>query len=449
MPTSTPSRPDADRKPRPIAQIARDLGLGDDEWIPYGHDKAKVPRGGARGPRRPARRQARGGLLDHAHPGGRRQDHHDHRPRPGALARRAARPVIALREPSIGPTLGMKGGGTGGGRSQVVPMDEINLHFTGDFHAITSAHNLLAAALDNHVHHGNPLGIDVRQVAWKRDPRRQRPRASQCHRRARGPDGRGAARGRVPDHLGVRDHGRALPRRGPDGPQAAARPHAGGADRRRQAGDRRRARRHRGHDRAAARRDPPEPGADHGGHPRARARRPVRQHRARVQLGAGDAAGPEARRHLSDRGRVRHRPRGGEVLRHQVPPGRPQARRGDDRGHRAGAQVPRGRAGAGAGSGERGRAHHRARQPGGPRGGGAAVQGAGADRAEPLSVGHRARVRGGAGALRGGSGSRCTWPTCSVGAGRAGRSWPAASRSSWPPSARASSRSTRSTTPSR
>jgi len=62
----------------------------------------------------------------------------------------------------------MKGGGTGGGRSQVVPMDEINLHFTGDFHAITSAHNLLAAALDNHVHHGNPLGIDVRQVAWKR-----------------------------------------------------------------------------------------------------------------------------------------------------------------------------------------------------------------------------------------------------------------------------------------
>src|SRR5258705_12506075 len=62
----------------------------------------------------------------------------------------------------------MKGGGTGGGKSQVVPMDEINLHCTGDFHAITSAHNLLAAAIDNHLHHGNPLGIDVRQVAWKR-----------------------------------------------------------------------------------------------------------------------------------------------------------------------------------------------------------------------------------------------------------------------------------------
>ncbi len=85
-----------------------------------------------------------------------------------ALCKAGARAVIALREPSIGPTLGLKGGGTGGGRSQVVPMDEINLHFTGDFHAVTSAHNLLAAALDNHLHHGNALGIDPRQVFWKR-----------------------------------------------------------------------------------------------------------------------------------------------------------------------------------------------------------------------------------------------------------------------------------------
>ncbi len=85
-----------------------------------------------------------------------------------ALCRAGKRAVIALREPSIGPTLGLKGGGTGGGRSQVVPMDEINLHFTGDFHAVTTAHNVLAAALDNHLHHGNALGIDVRQVFWKR-----------------------------------------------------------------------------------------------------------------------------------------------------------------------------------------------------------------------------------------------------------------------------------------
>jgi formate--tetrahydrofolate ligase len=85
-----------------------------------------------------------------------------------ALRRLGVRAVIALREPSIGPTLGLKGGGTGGGRAQVLPMEDINLHFTGDFHAVAAAHNLLAAALDNHVHHGNALGIDVRQVLWKR-----------------------------------------------------------------------------------------------------------------------------------------------------------------------------------------------------------------------------------------------------------------------------------------
>jgi formate--tetrahydrofolate ligase len=167
MPTSTPPRPDAERKPRPIAEIAHDLGLGDAEWIPYGHTKAKV----------------------HVAALAARRDRPDGKlvvvsaitPTPAgdgkttmtiglgqALWRIGARAVIALREPSIGPTLGMKGGGTGGGRAQVVPMDEINLHFTGDFHAVTSAHNLLAAAIDNHLHHGNPLGIDVRQVAWKR-----------------------------------------------------------------------------------------------------------------------------------------------------------------------------------------------------------------------------------------------------------------------------------------
>src|ERR1700692_3629331 len=76
--------------------------------------------------------------------------------------------MLCLREPSLGPSFGMKGGAAGGGYAQVVPMEEINLHFTGDFHAITSANNLLAAALDNHLHHGNALGIDVRQVLWKR-----------------------------------------------------------------------------------------------------------------------------------------------------------------------------------------------------------------------------------------------------------------------------------------
>jgi formate--tetrahydrofolate ligase len=157
MPTST----------RPIADIARELGLAAEEWLPYGRDKAKVLL--------PALR-ARSGKPD-----GKLVVVTAITPTPAgdgkttmtiglgqALWRVGARPVIALREPSIGPTLGMKGGGTGGGRSQVVPMEDINLHFTGDFHAVTSAHNLLAAAVDNHLHHGNALGMDVRQVLWGR-----------------------------------------------------------------------------------------------------------------------------------------------------------------------------------------------------------------------------------------------------------------------------------------
>jgi len=152
---------------RPIADIARELGLAAEEWLPYGRDKAKVLL--------PALAGRRG------QPDGKLVVVSSITPTPAgdgkttmtiglgqALWRIGARPVIALREPSIGPTLGMKGGGTGGGRSQVVPMEDINLHFTGDFHAITSAHNLLAAAIDNHLHHGNSLGMDVRQVLWRR-----------------------------------------------------------------------------------------------------------------------------------------------------------------------------------------------------------------------------------------------------------------------------------------
>ncbi len=85
-----------------------------------------------------------------------------------ALNRIGSRAVICLREPSVGPSFGMKGGAAGGGYSQVVPMDQINLHFTGDFHAITSANNLLAAMIDNHIYWGNPLGIDARRISWRR-----------------------------------------------------------------------------------------------------------------------------------------------------------------------------------------------------------------------------------------------------------------------------------------
>ncbi|WP_094604259.1 Formate--tetrahydrofolate ligase [Sporomusa silvacetica DSM 10669] len=85
-----------------------------------------------------------------------------------SLRRKGKKVVIALREPSLGPCFGVKGGAAGGGYAQVVPMEDINLHFTGDFHAITTAHNLLAAIIDNHLHHGNALGIDSRRITWRR-----------------------------------------------------------------------------------------------------------------------------------------------------------------------------------------------------------------------------------------------------------------------------------------
>lgn len=85
-----------------------------------------------------------------------------------AFGKIGRRTCVALREPSLGPCFGIKGGAAGGGYAQVIPMEDINLHFTGDFHALTTAHNLLAAVLDNHIHHGNELKIDVRRVVWKR-----------------------------------------------------------------------------------------------------------------------------------------------------------------------------------------------------------------------------------------------------------------------------------------
>src|SRR5512139_334588 len=85
-----------------------------------------------------------------------------------ALNRIGKKAMICLREPSLGPVFGMKGGAAGGGYAQVVPMEDINLHFTGDFNAIALANNLLAAVIDNHINHGNELGFDVRRIAWKR-----------------------------------------------------------------------------------------------------------------------------------------------------------------------------------------------------------------------------------------------------------------------------------------
>lgn len=153
-------------KPRPMADIAADLGLDLAELIPFGHDKAKLARSvtdraaASRGklilvtainptPAGEGKTTTTVGLGD-------------------GLRRLGKRAAICLREPSLGPCFGMKGGAAGGGQAQIIPMEDLNLHFTGDFHAITAAHNLLAAMIDNHLHWGNGLGIDPRRVVWRR-----------------------------------------------------------------------------------------------------------------------------------------------------------------------------------------------------------------------------------------------------------------------------------------
>jgi formate--tetrahydrofolate ligase len=151
--------------PRPIAEVARDLGIAPQNLVPYGDDKAKI-RLTARDSGRPPGKLILVSALTPTDAGegktttsiGLAQ----------GMARLGERACLALREPSLGPTFGMKGGATGGGRSIVVPVEDINLHFTGDFHAITAAHNLLASMVDNHLHQGNALGIDVRRVWWRR-----------------------------------------------------------------------------------------------------------------------------------------------------------------------------------------------------------------------------------------------------------------------------------------
>jgi formate--tetrahydrofolate ligase len=153
--------------PRPIQDIANGLGLRDNELIPYGRLKAKLDlgvlerrEGSARGklllvtaitptPAGEGKTTVSIGLAQ-------------------ALCRLGCRAIAALREPSLGPVFGMKGGGTGGGAAQLVPADDINLHFTGDLDAVSAANNLLAALVDNHLHWGNTLGLDPDFVTWRR-----------------------------------------------------------------------------------------------------------------------------------------------------------------------------------------------------------------------------------------------------------------------------------------
>jgi formate--tetrahydrofolate ligase len=156
---------------QPISAIASALGIPEDQLEPYGRTKAKVsaeflasikdrPSGKLvlvtaisptpAGEGKTTTTVGIGDALNHV------------------LKGTGKKAIVCLREPSLGPVFGMKGGAAGGGYAQIVPMEDINLHFTGDFSAIALAHNLLAAMIDNHIHHGNALGIDVRRITWKR-----------------------------------------------------------------------------------------------------------------------------------------------------------------------------------------------------------------------------------------------------------------------------------------
>src|SRR3981189_2199345 len=174
MPASQHTSPKSDiqiaqeAKKRPIMELAREkLGIAPENLEPYGHYKTKVSmdyikslQGKPNGklilvsaisptPAGEGKTTPTVGLTD-------------------ALNHIGKKAMLCLREPSLGPSFGMKGGAAGGGYAQVVPMEDINLHFTGDFHAIGAANNLLAALTDNHIYWGNELGLDPRRVTWKR-----------------------------------------------------------------------------------------------------------------------------------------------------------------------------------------------------------------------------------------------------------------------------------------
>ncbi len=152
------------KEARKIADIAEELGIDRQHLVPYGDWMAKLRPGAIEG-RTPGRLVLVSAITPTPAGGGKTTTSIG---LAQGLAAIRERPVLALREPSLGPIFGVKGGGTGGGKASLYPPVEINLHFTGDFHAITSAHNLLAAMIDNHMQQGNELGIDPRRVSWPR-----------------------------------------------------------------------------------------------------------------------------------------------------------------------------------------------------------------------------------------------------------------------------------------
>ena len=154
-------------KMKPIMAIGAGLGIPEKDLIPYGHTKAKVHLDYIDSLK--SKKDGKLILVTAINPTPAGEGKTTTTVGLGdGLNRIGKKAIVALREPSLGPCFGMKGGAAGGGYAQIVPMEDINLHFTGDFHAITSAHNLLSAMIDNHIYWGNELNIDTRRVAWRR-----------------------------------------------------------------------------------------------------------------------------------------------------------------------------------------------------------------------------------------------------------------------------------------
>ncbi len=154
-------------KKRPIQEIGSKLGIPSEHLLPYGHDKAKVSQEFIKG--LSGKKDGKLVLVTAINPTPAGEGKTTTTVGLGdGLNRIGKKAVVCIREASLGPNFGMKGGAAGGGHAQVVPMEEMNLHFTGDFHAITSAHNLLSAMIDNHIYWGNALDIDARRVSWRR-----------------------------------------------------------------------------------------------------------------------------------------------------------------------------------------------------------------------------------------------------------------------------------------
>jgi formate--tetrahydrofolate ligase len=305
---------------KPILEIGAKLGIPAEDLLPYGHDKAKVGQGFIAGlkdrpmgklilvtainptPAGEGKTTTTVGLGD-------------------GLNRIGKKAVVCIREASLGPNFGMKGGAAGGGYAQVVPMEEMNLHFTGDFHAITAAHNLLSAMIDNHIYWGNALDIDTRRVVWRRvmdmNDRALREVVASLGGVANGfPRQTGfdiTVASEVMAILCLATDLKDLEKRLGDMIVAYRRDKLAGLRARPQG--------RRGDDGASEGRDAAEPRADAREQPGLRAWRPLRQHRAWLQFGHRDDDGAAACRFRGDGGRVRRGPRRREVHGHQVPEG--------------------------------------------------------------------------------------------------------------------------------